>query len=343
MFGTIRDAGGDRWRLYVARLDGGSGYVVTGASLGRLDASLVLFRQIVAVLLAIGGIVTVGGGWILAGMALKPVAEVTSTAAAISHERAFDRRVQVASADEIGRLAATFNEMLDNLEETYRHELRFVSDASHELRTPLTAIQTDLQLLQSHPEMTEELRHQIVASAASEIRRLSRLTNDLLALARADAGLGFDLEPVELDRALLDSLNEVRGLAGDRDLRIAELTPTVVNGNRDRLIQLLIILLDNAIKYSADDGTISVELHETQTGPQLVVEDDGVGIPTEDLPHVFDRLYRADPARSRDPGGTGLGLSIARWIADQHGASIDIESDPGVGTTVRVSFPPGDL
>lgn len=338
-FGIVHDTTGDRWRLYVAPLNNGEGYVVTGANLSRLDASLSIFRLLVVVLLTIGGIVTVGGGWILAGMALGPVATVTSTAAAISHERAFDRRVQVESSDEIGRLAATFNEMLDNLEETYRRELRFVGDASHELRTPLTAIQADLQLLQSHPEMTDEMRQQIVSAVTTEIRRLTLLTNDLLALARADAGLGFDLEPVELDRALLDAMNEVRGLVREQELRVAALTPMVVLGNRDRLIQLLIILLDNAIKYSADDGTVSVALRETSEGPELTVEDNGVGIPADDLPHIFDRLYRADPARSRDPGGTGLGLSIARWIVDQHNARIEVESEVGVGTTMRITFP----
>ena len=338
-FGTVRDTSDDRWRLYVAPLNNGEGYVVTGANLSRLDASLRPFRLLVVVLLTIGGVVTMGGGWILAGMALKPVANVTSTAAAISHERAFDRRVQVESSDEIGRLAATFNEMLDNLEETYRRELRFVGDASHELRTPLTAIQADLQLLQNHPDMDAETRQQLVSSATAEIRRLTLLTNDLLALARADAGLGFDLEPLELDRALLDALNEVRGLAGERELRVAALQPMMVAGNRDRLIQLLIILLDNAIKYTPDGGRISVALRERPNGPELVVEDNGVGIPAEDLPHIFERLYRADPARSRDPGGTGLGLSIARWIVDQHDASIDVASETGAGTTVRVTFP----
>ncbi len=338
-FGIVRDGSGDRWRVYVAPLGNGDGYVVTAANLARLDASLDLFRLLVIVLLTIGGIVTVGGGWLLAGMALKPVAAVTATAASIAHDRAFDRRVQVESSDEIGRLAATFNEMLDNLEETYRRELRFVGDASHELRTPLTAIQANLQLLQSHPGMNNDMRDQIVKSSTVEIRRLTLLVNDLLALARADAGAGLDLEPVELDRVLLDALNEVRGLANDRNLAIVSLAPSMVNGNRDRLLQLLIILLDNAIKYTGDGGTIQVSLIRTPIGPEVSVQDDGVGIPEADLPHVFERLYRADTARSRDPGGTGLGLSIARWIVDQHNATIVIESEAGVGTVVRIVFP----
>lgn len=338
-FEIVTDTAGDRWRLYVAPLDGDQGYVLTGVNLSRLDDALDIFRLLVGVLLTIGGVVTVGGGWLLAGKALQPVADVTATAAAISRERAFDRRVNVESTDEIGQLAATFNEMLDNLEETYRRELRFVGDASHELRAPLTAIQADLQTLQNHPEMDDELRRQIVTAATAEIRRLTLLVNDMLALARADAGLGIDLQPTELDRVLLDAMNEVRGLAGDRDLQVAELTPVMIDGNRDRLFQLLIILLDNAIKYTREDGTISVALRETDDGPELTIVDDGVGIPAEDLPHIFERLYRADPARSRDPGGTGLGLSIARWIVEQHNAAIDVESEPGVGTTVRVRFP----
>jgi signal transduction histidine kinase len=338
-FAITRDTGGDRWRLYVAPLGNGDGYVVTGASLERLDRSLGLFRTLVVVLLVVGGIVTVTGGWLLAGMALKPVADVTSTAAAIAHERAFDRRVSVESSDEIGRLAATFNGMLDNLEETYRRELRFVGDASHELRAPLTAIQADLQLLEHHPDMSPDVREQIVRSATREIHRLTTLVNDLLALARADAGLGLDLQPVELDRVLLDALNDVRGLAVEHELRVDELTPVMIAGQRDRLMQLLIILLDNAIKYTPPGGLIALSLRETPEGVELAVRDTGVGIPERDLPHVFERLYRADPARSRDPGGTGLGLSIARWIIEQHHADIRIESQPDQGTTVRVLFP----
>ncbi|CAN5804958.1 HAMP domain-containing sensor histidine kinase [soil metagenome] len=338
-FGIVEDTSGDRWRVYVAPLGDEEGYVVTAASLARLDGALGLFRLLMTVMLALGGIVTVGGGWLLAGMALKPVASVTSTAAAISRERDFDRRVDVERSDEIGQLAATFNQMLDNLEETYRRELRFVGDASHELRAPLTAIQADLQLLQNHPEMADDMRQQIVSSATAEIRRLTLLVNDLLALARADAGVGIELEPVELDRALLDAMNEVRRLADGRDLRVDELTPVMVNGHRDRLVQLLIILLDNAIKYTPEGGTITVALREMEDGPELSVRDTGIGIPEADLPHVFERLYRADPARSRDPGGTGLGLSIARWIAEQHNADISIESEVGRGTTVRVAFP----
>lgn len=338
-FGTVEDANGDRWRVYVAPLGNDEGYVATAATLARLDSALNLFRLLVTAMLAVGGIVTVGGGWLLAGMALKPVASVTSTAATISDERAFDRRVEVEHSDEIGRLAATFNRMLDNLEDTYRRELRFVGDASHELRAPLTAIQADLQLLQNRPDMPDEMRSQLVDSASSEIRRLTLLVNDMLALARADAGLDLDLQPTELDRVLLDAMNEVRRLAEDRELEVRELTPVMVDGHRDRLVQLVIILLDNAIKYTRPGGRISVALQETAAGPELVVEDDGVGIPEEDLPHVFERLYRADPARSRDPGGTGLGLSIARWIAEQHDADISIESEVGVGTIVRVRFP----
>jgi len=338
-FGTIRDAAGDRWRVYVAPLGNGEGYVMTTATLARLDSALILFRVMVTGMLTLGGIVTVGGGWILAGMALKPVANVTSTAEAISRERAFDRRVKVERQDEIGRLAATFNEMLDNLEETYRRELRFVGDASHELRAPLTAIHADLQLLQNRPDMDEKMRAQIVASATSEIRRLTLMVNDMLALARADAGLGLTLQPVELDRILLDALNEVRRIAAERNLEVEELTPAMIAGDRDRLLQLMLILLDNAIKYTPEGGTVSVALRETASGPEIIVRDTGVGIPEADLPHVFDRLYRADPARSRDPGGTGLGLSIARWIVEQHDAEITIESEVGVGTTVRVAFP----
>jgi signal transduction histidine kinase len=178
-----------------------------------------------------------------------------------------------------------------------------------------------------------------VAEASREAVRLSRLVADLLALARADAGVAIRRQPVELDRLSLEAVQESRHLAGGRRVEVEKLTPVVVIGDEDRLKQLLVILLDNAIKYSSASGKVGLRLQQDGSGAELRIRDDGVGIPSGDLPHVFERFYRADPARTRDPGGTGLGLPIARWIVEQHGGEIRLESEPGRGTDVIVRLP----
>jgi two-component system, OmpR family, sensor kinase len=161
----------------------------------------------------------------------------------------------------------------------------------------------------------------------------------LLALARADAGVALAAQPVDLDAVVLESFSAARQLAQGQTLTLDPFEPAQVIGDADRLKQLVLILLDNAIKYTPPDGGVTVGLRRIDACAEIVVRDTGVGIAEADLPHVFDRFYRADPARSRDPGGTGLGLSIARWIVEQHGGTIEVASAPGRGTLVRTRLP----
>jgi signal transduction histidine kinase len=241
--------------------------------------------------------------------------------------------------DELGRLARTFNAMLASLQQAYQAQKQFVSDASHELRAPLTAIQGNLELIERHPDMPAEDRQEAMGEASREARRLTQLVADLLALARADAGVPLRHERVELDRVVLDALSQARRLAHGQRLEVDALEPAQVDGDPDRLKQLTLILLDNALKYTPREGSISVGLLRNGMTVALEVHDTGIGISKDDLPRVFERFYRADPARRRDEGGTGLGLSIARWIAEQHGADIKLSSEPGRGTRVLVSLP----
>jgi signal transduction histidine kinase len=229
--------------------------------------------------------------------------------------------------------------MLASLQQASDAQQRFVSDASHELRAPLTIIQANLDLLERMPALPAEERAEILGEASRETHRLSQLVADLLALARADAGIALQRRRVELDRVLLEAVGDARHLARGQRLEIDALEPVVVSGDPDRLRQLLLALLDNAVKYTPAGGRIGVALARDSTNARLTVSDDGVGIPATDLPHVFDRFYRADPARSRDPGGTGLGLPIARWIVEQHGGDITVTSEPGEGTQVRIQLP----
>jgi signal transduction histidine kinase len=229
--------------------------------------------------------------------------------------------------------------MLTNLAEAYKIQQRFVSDASHELRAPLTAIQANLEILGHQATMTQEERQEAVDEASREAHRLSRLVADLLALARADAGAALKRQPVELDRIVLDVLRESRLLARGQQVDLADLEPIVVDGDADRLKQLILILVDNALKYTPPEGQVSLRLRRDQAVAEVMVTDSGVGISAEDLPRVFERFYRADAARALDPSGTGLGLAIARWIARQHGGDVTVTSELGKGTVATFRLP----
>lgn len=242
--------------------------------------------------------------------------------------------------DELGELARTFNEMLGSLEEAYAAQQRFVADASHELRTPLTAVCGNLELLRTRADqLPSDEKNALVEAASEEAERMARLVANLLALARADAGQRLPHKLVELDRVLLDVFQQARVLARDVKLSLIELDQLAVLGDADQLKQLLLALVDNALKYTPSGGTVALGLRREGDEAVLEVRDTGIGIAPADLPHVFERFYRADKARSRDAGGTGLGLSIARWIAHEHGGEIVVESQIGRGSTFAVRLP----
>ena len=218
---------------------------------------------------------------------------------------------------------------------------QFVAAASHELRAPLTVVLANLELLQNGARlgMSESERTQAIDEAHAEATRMARLVADLLLLARADAGVPLRKESVELDRVLLSVIGDARHLARGQRLAFADFEPVMVQGDEDRLKQLMLILVDNAIKYTAAGGRVDVSLRRTGGEVAIDVRDTGVGIAPSDLPRVFERFYRADPSRSRNAGGSGLGLSIARWIVEEHGGTVDLTSAPGHGTTASVRLP----
>lgn len=340
-FGLV--PGRPRWRLHVLPVSGGAEYVVAVAPLEMIDRSVGRFAQIMVLMAAVGTALTFLVGWLLAAHALRPVALLTETAGAIARSGEFSQRVPADAAatpgDELGRLAATFNKMLGSLEQAYLVQQRFVSDASHELRAPLTAIQANLELLRDRADMPAEDRERATREAAAEAGRLARLVADLLSLARADAGMPLRRESVELDRMLMDVVGGARSLTHGQRLEIGALDPCAIEGDPDRLKQLLLILVDNGIKYTPPGGRVRLSLRRQDGEAVFLVEDTGVGISPEELSRVFERFYRADTARSRDPGGTGLGLPIARWIAGQHGGTVRLESNQGSGTTATVTLP----
>ncbi|GHO80179.1 two-component sensor histidine kinase [Ktedonobacter sp. SOSP1-85] len=333
-----------RWRVYVLPFHTaqGAGYLEAVTPLGRLDASIQAFRMILPLLGLTSLFLALLGSWAIAGNALRPITRMIQTAQTITLSRDLSRRIEMpAHHDELGRLAATFNELLASVEAAHRTQQRLVADASHELRAPLTAILGNIELLHHQQNMPAGDREEALAELEREATRLSRLVADLLMLARADAGIGLKRRPIDVDLLVLDAFHEARHLAQGQTLRLGPFEPAHIEGDEDRLKQLLLILLDNALKYTPAGGEVVLGLRPQEERVDILVRDTGVGIAPEALPHVFERFYRADPARSRDPGGTGLGLPIAQWIVEQHQGTIRLESQPGQGTLVTVRLPLG--
>jgi two-component system OmpR family sensor kinase len=338
-FGLLTDPHGNRLRVYIESLPDGSGYVAATMPLSHIDSAVARFGHLMLAMALAGGLVAFGAGWFVARRALRPVTTLTNAARAIAESRQFSQRVADGQGrDELGRLAHTFNAMLASLQDAYESQVRFVSAASHELRAPLTVIQANLDLL-SAARMAEEERETAVGEASAEANRIARLVGDLLVLARADAGVPIRRDAVELDRIVLEVLGEARHLMHGQRLEVTDVEPSVVRGDRDRLKQLFLNLIENAIKYTSPTGYIGVAITHRSREAVVVIRDTGVGISTGDLPRVFERFFRADPARSRDSGGSGLGLAIAQWVASEHRGTIELASRLGEGTTVTIRLP----
>ena len=256
--------------------------------------------------------------------------------------------------DELSQLAQTFNEMLDNLERLYRYQQRFVADASHELRAPITSIRCNLDLLASAPDLAPAEAQAALVDARAEADRMGRLVNDLLTLARADAIAGPQPEhpistgykksqPVDLDSLLLEVFRQYRPTGNEVSqqprLLLSHITPTQVAGDADRLKQAVVALVDNALKYTPPEGSVSLSLAVNDAWAVIEVRDTGIGIAPSDQPHIFERFYRADLARSRDQDSSGLGLAIAQSIVQEHRGIITVESTPGEGSTFTLRLP----
>jgi len=347
------------------------GALLVAKSLDDVDDTFSTLRT----LLLLSGLTTLVavlmGGWIISTRVLHPLSEIVATARTIAASTARGSRFGVLSKrvrrprghDEMVQVIDTFNEMLDSLERSTQAQRRFVADASHELRVPLTTIQGNLVFLQLHQaELPSEERHILLTEVHEETVRLARLVEDLLLLARADASTEIPLvmpektaslpaggtyqSPIELDRVVLDLIRKLRrklSVEGSMlKLEIGHVEPVQVQGDEESLRRVMLILLDNAIKYSpaaneVDAGCVTVSLKHMDKKAVLIVRDTGIGIDPVDLPHIFERFYRADRARSSQ--GTGLGLSIAEILVEQLGGYITAESSPGKGSTFSVWLP----
>ncbi len=326
--------------------DPGTGVIQVGLSLKRIHDLLERLRWLL-LLIGSAGLVLAGTlGALLARKALHPIDLLMHDAEAIGRSQDLSRRLaDPGTRDEVGRLAGTFNETLSRLEAAHEQlaaalaaQRRFVADASHELRTPLTAIRLNAEVLRdAGPSMSPEEQSQALGDIAGEAERLSRLVNDLLTLARADAGHHLELAPLDPGPILEDVYRQARLLGRDHVVELGERDAGCVLGNADAIKQLLLILVDNALKYTSAGGTVRLSARREDGWMLLQVADTGQGIAGKDLPHLFERFYRAD--RARPAGGAGLGLAIAQWIASEHGGRITVESEPGVGSTFTVWLP----
>jgi heavy metal sensor kinase len=339
---TVRLPFGSNVRVYRETQRGASGRPFRVEVAGRVRDHRELARLLAGIALAapptLGLAVLVG--LFLAGRALQPMEAVTRTARELSAGDLSRRIALPGPNDEIKLLADTFDAMLDRLEASFRSQQSFVTDASHELRTPLTILQGHADLVLSDDEADLPQCRRALEVVSAEVRRLSRVVSSLLTLARADAGsLAVSSEPVDLANLCEEVVGQLLSLAGSRTLAYEGPRELVVVGDPDWLRQLLLNLVENALHHTPPDGSIRITGERRGDETRVEVRDNGCGIPPADLPHVFDRFYRVDKARSRSRGGAGLGLSIARWIVERHGGTMDLESEPGVGTTAAVTLP----
>ncbi len=285
-------------------------------------------------------IIAATASWLSIGQALAPLAAVTQTALQISQTDDLSRRIPYHGPqhDEVGRLISAFNETLSRLEQLFSSQQRFLADVSHELRTPLTVIKGNVDLMRKIGTADEES----LIGIEDEADRLTRLVGDLLLETQAESGkLPLYFAPVELDTLLLEVFKEMRVLTRERiQLKLTDIDQIIVNGDRDRLKQVLINLVSNAIKYTPQGGEVYLSLCKIGDKARLIVRDTGPGIPAGDLPHIFERFYRAEKSRTRSKiGGFGLGLSIAYWIVTNHGGRIEVDSQEGKGTTFCIWLP----
>lgn len=329
----------------VPEAGGQIGAVLAGAD--TRSAELQVAQLVTTILIAfLVGIVPamLVGRWI-AGRALEPVDSMITEIREITDGRSLHRRLPVPmEKDELGRLAATLNQMWTRLERSFAALRRFTADASHELKTPLTVVRGGVERAITRPGMPQEALAAL-EETLQEVNRMTELLDSLLTLARADEGRAdLHREPVDM-REIIEEAGETGELLAEHagvhiEIRLPP-DPLIVPLDRSRMRQLALNLIENAVKYTPRGGQVSVELAGDDGRVVFTVADTGIGIAPGDLPHVFDRFWRADSARTRTSqrAGTGLGLAICKWIAEAHGGTIDVQSRPGRGTTFTVGLP----
>jgi heavy metal sensor kinase len=315
--------------------------IEVGAPYEQVEVVLYGLLLALALGLPLTVIVAISGGWLLMRRALNPVDEITRGAEQITSRNLSQRLPVARTGDELERLSAALNKMIERLEESFLYVSRFTADASHELRTPLTILRGELEAVFGQPEVAPDLR-ETIGSALEETERLSRIVESLMAISRLDAGEAMmECDSLDLAELAASTTEQLRLLAEDKDvaLRCESEELVRVEGDRARLKQVIVNLVDNAIKYTPAGGHVGVKVYASNGCGVLEVNDSGMGIPVEALPHIFERFYRVDKARLRQMGGAGLGLSIIKAIVTAHGGQVKVESVEGKGSRFLVELP----
>ncbi len=321
--------------------DGGRFLIEAGAPYKPIESVLHGLLLSLAIGLPMIVAIAIAGAYLLTRRALAPVDLITRTAERITSRNLSERLPVTRTGDELERLSISLNRMIARIEHAFQHIGRFTADASHELRTPLTVLHGELEAIVRRPHLRSEDR-ETIGSALEETERLANIVEKLLTLSRLDAGEAR-MERVHFDLAELTAttVEQMRLLAEDKRISLhCDATSQVeADGDCSRLRQVVVNLLDNAIKYTPEGGSIHVSVRATNGKALLEVADNGIGIPAGALPHVFERFYRADKARSRQLGGVGLGLSIVKSICAAHGGQVKVESVEGQGSRFRAELP----
>ncbi|MBB6732710.1 sensor histidine kinase [Cohnella zeiphila] len=309
-------------------------------NLENIDAMKNRLRSLMLTFGALGVIVSMAGGYIVARSLLKPLNRMASAMNVIKQTGVSGRIGYRNNGDEISRLSSLFNEMMDELERSFNRQRQFIEDASHEFRTPIAIIEGHLKLLNRWGKNDPAVQEESIAAAIEEIVRLRKLSDQLLDLSEETQYPNqTDSEPIDPERIAIELIRNYRMLYPQFTIE-AKLTKGLhINVDGHHLHQLLIILLDNAIRYSAKNHYVKISILDVGEHVQLSVEDKGIGIDKKDIPFVFDRFFRVDKGRGRNEGGSGLGLSIAKRLTEKYGGEIRVESNVGLGTKVTLVFP----
>jgi heavy metal sensor kinase len=315
--------------------------VELGASLAPVEAVQSRLLSLLGILLPLLLVCAAGGGYLLVGWALRPVDRISQTAEQFSVQDLNARMPVVPSGDALERLTISLNHMLGRLSDSVQTSRRFLADASHELRTPLTVVKGELQEIVATDSVEGDIRERI-GSVLEEVERLEHLVSGLLVLSRLDAGEApLEWSDVDLGELAAGTAEQMRLMAEDRGIQLecSQLHSAIVQADRGRLKQVIVNLLDNAIRFTPRGGTVTLRTVPGESQHALEVQDTGVGIPAAALPNIFDRFFRVDEARSREDGGAGLGLSIVKSICSAHRAEIEVDSELGRGTRMRLKLP----
>ncbi|MEJ2747456.1 MAG: ATP-binding protein [Anaerolineae bacterium] len=343
---TTTSTGDDWWRVFSQEVsaEGVTGWIQIIGNMDPINDTMDRLLAIIFLGVPLALILAGAGGYFLAERALQPIDRMTQTAQTISASDLNRRIAYHGPVDAVGRLAQTFDSMLDRLQTAFERERRFTGDAAHELRTPLAALKGRIGVTLSQPRQPE-MYVETLQEMEVQVDRLARLGNDLLFMARLEQGqIARQVEWIDVPDFLGAVVDQIRPLAAAKAITLDEEIPAGLSlqGDMDLLIRLFLNLLDNAVKYTPENGRVTISALQQKSELHVMITDSGPGIAAEHLPHLFERFYRVEDARSRldtRGGGAGLGLAIAYEIARAHGGCLHVNSQPGEGTTFTAVFP----